>query len=205
MQRRAKLGDIEFSVVEDEKPRDLVTITDNSVENGQDVSDHVKQESSIIDLKGQMIGYDASKKLQQLKKYQREGKLLNYIGRNIYNNMGILTIDRDHGKQISNGFEFNITLKQVRIATAKTVEIKVVNPVTKVASPKVNTKVKRKTNNGKQQSKTKPMIEKPYADPRDRLTGYQTAMKHINNPKKNMSLISKKYTDPIGFYQGGLK
>lgn len=205
MQRRAKLGDIEFSVVEDEKPRDLVTITDNSVENGQDVSDHVKQESSIIDLKGQMIGDDASKKLQQLKKYQREGKLLNYIGRNIYNNMGILTIDRDHGKQISNGFEFNITLKQVRIATAKTVEIKVVNPVTKVASPKVNTKVKRKTNNGKQQSKTKPMIEKPYADPRDRLTGYQAAMKHINNPKKNMSLISKKYTDPIGFYQGGLK
>lgn len=205
MGRRVKLGDVEFSVVEDEKPRDIVTITDNSVENGQDVSDHVKQESSIIDLTGQMIGDDASKKLQQLKKYQREGKLLNYIGRNIYNNMGILTIDRDHGKQISNGFEFNITLKQVRIATAKTVEIKVVNPVTKVASPKVNTKVKRKTNNGKQQSKTKPMIEKPYADPRDRLTGYQAAMKHINNPKKNMSLISKKYTDPIGFYQGGLK
>lgn len=151
MQRRAKLGDIEFTIIEDEKPRDVVVITDNSVENGQDISDHVKQNPSIIDLYGQMIGIDAAAKLNTLKKYQREGKLLTYIGRSIYDNMAIQSIDRSHGKNIRNGFSFNITLKQVRIATAKEVVINIVSPDTMKESKQTNTQVKPKTNNGKQQ------------------------------------------------------
>lgn len=157
MERRVKLGDIEFSVVEDEKPRDMVTITDHQVENGQDVSDHIKQESSIIDIVGVIVGDDAADTLSKLQKHQKEGKLSTYIGRNIYQSMAIQTIDRNHGKQIRNGFAYNITLKQVRVSTAKEVEIKVVNPVTRQPSPKTATQVKAKTNNGKQQVKAKPI------------------------------------------------
>lgn len=189
MVRRVKLGDIEFSVVEEEKPRDMVTITDNPVESGQDVSDHVKQEPSIIDITGIMVGNDAASKLSKLKKYQKEGKLLPYIGRNHYANMAIETIDRSHSRGVKNGFEFNISLKSVRIATAKTVEIAVVSPVTKKASPKLNTKVKPKTNNGKQQPKTK-ASSPPKQQPKTKASPVKADI--------NMSAMIKRDTTPGG-------
>lgn len=143
--RRVKLGDIEFDVIESENPRDSATVTDKPVESGQDVSDHVKQNPSIINIRGQMTE-GAADKLQVLKKYQKEGTLLKYVGRNVYPNMVIEEIDREHGTRNRQGFQFNIRLKQVRIATAKEVEIN-------MANPKEATKVKPVTNKGKQQPK----------------------------------------------------
>lgn len=149
MKRRAKLGDIEFTVIEDENPTDSVEITDNSVEDGQNVSDHVKQQASVISLQGYMTGDDASDKLRKLKTYMNKGEILTYVGRNLYSNMLIENIDRNHGVQIKNGFAFNITLKQIRISNAKEVEISF------GGSKKTATKVKTQTNNGKQQAKNK--------------------------------------------------
>ena len=145
--RRVKLGDVEFDVIESENPKDSVTVTDKPVESGQDVSDHVKQNSSIINIRGQMTE-DAADKLQILKRYQKDGELLKYVGRNIYSNMVIEELDREHGVTNRNGFQFSIKLKQVRIATAKEIEIK-------MANPKAATKVKPVTNKGKQQPKKK--------------------------------------------------
>jgi hypothetical protein len=152
--RRVKLGDVEFDVIESENPKDSVTVTDKPVESGQDISDHVKQNSSIINIRGQMTE-DAADKLQTLKRYQKDGELLKYVGRNIYSNMVIEEIDREHGVDNRNGFQFNIKLKQVRIATAKKVKIKVANPKTKKRDKRTATKVKKTTNKGKQQPKTK--------------------------------------------------
>lgn len=149
--RRVKLGDIEFDVIESENPKDSVTVTDKPVESGQDVSDHIKQSPSIINIRGQMTE-DAADKLQVLKKYQKEGTLLKYVGRNVYPNMVIEEIDREHGTRNRLGFQFNIKLKQVRIATAKEVEIN-------MASPKDATKVKPVTNKGKQQPKQKRLAD----------------------------------------------
>ena len=91
---------------------------------------------------------DAADKLTILKRYQRNGELLKYVGRNAYSNMVIEELDREHGVDNRNGFQFNIKLKQVRIATAKEVEIN-------IASSKYATKVKPVTNKGKQQPKQK--------------------------------------------------
>lgn len=145
--RRVKLGDVEFDVVEDENPKDSATVTDKPVESGQDVSDHAKLNPSIINIRGQMTE-DAAEKLQVLKKYLRERTLLKYVGRNAYDNVVIEDLDRVHGVKNRQGFQFNIRLKQVRIATAKEVEIN-------IASPKDATKVKPVTNKGKQQPKQK--------------------------------------------------
>ncbi|HSH51253.1 MAG TPA: hypothetical protein VK982_05985 [Bacteroidales bacterium] len=152
--RRVKLGDVEFDVITSESPKDSATVTDKPVESGQDISDHVKQNSSIINIRGQMTE-DAADKLQILKRYQKDGELLKYVGRNIYSNMVIEEIDREHGVDNRNGFQFNIKLKQVRIATAKEVEIKVANPNTGKQDKKTVTKVKPVTNKGKQQPKQK--------------------------------------------------
>lgn len=201
MERRVKLADIEFTVVESEKPRDIVTITDNQVEKGQDVSDHVKQESSIIDISGQMIGEDAAEKLNTLKKYQREGKLLTYFGRNVYNNMAIQTIDRDHSKTNRFGFGFNITLKQVRISTAKEFEIKAVDPITKIESPQVKTKVKEKSNNGKQQIQEKVTTPPAITTKKDVIAG--NILKDAATPGGTLKTIVSLYKKPISSAGGG--
>ena len=122
--RRVKLGDIEFDVIESENPNDSVEVTDKPVESGQDVSDHVKQNPSMLSIKGRMTE-NAAYKLQRLRQYQRDGVLLTYIGRNIYSNMVIVDLDREHGASNRLGFDFNITLKEVRIAVAKEVAIQV--------------------------------------------------------------------------------
>lgn len=193
MKKRAKLGDVEITVVESEKLRDSVSVTDNSVEKGQDVSDHVKQESTIMDLIGVFTGDDAAAKIQQLRKYQKEGQLLSYIGRNMYDNMVLQTFERDHNKSIANGFYYNITLKQIRLATATEVEIKVVNPVTKQASPKTATKVKKKTNNGKQQPKQKTTA--PYS-PTLNSARVNNITKDFITPGGTMKGIIDLYTKP---------
>lgn len=160
--QRVKLGDVEFTVVEVENVKDSATVTDNPVESGQDVSDHVKQNPSYINIRGQIIGDDAASKLQMLKKYKSEGALLKYVGRNMYGNMVIEDIDRVHGVKNRTGFSFDIKLKQVRIATAKEVQIKVANPSTKRQDKRTATKVKKTTNKGKQQPKAKKVSNKVY-------------------------------------------
>lgn len=159
--RRVKLGDVEFDVIESENPKDSATVTDKPVESGQDVSDHVRQNPSIISLRGQMTE-GAADKLTILKRYQKNGELLKYVGRNAYSNMVIEELDREHGVTNRNGFQFNIKLKQVRIATAKEVEIKVANPSTKRQDKRTATKVKKTTNKGKQQPKAKKVSNKVY-------------------------------------------
>lgn len=145
--RRVKLGDVEFDIIEQENPRDSATVTDNPVESGQDVSDHVKQNPSTISLRGHMTT-DAARKLAILQQYKKEGKLLTYIGRNLYHNMVIKDIDRSHGKDNRYGFSFDIKLKNIRIATAKEVPIN-------VANSKAAARVRKPTNKGKQQPKAR--------------------------------------------------
>lgn len=152
---RAKLGDVEISVVVSEKPSNRAEITEKPVEKGQDVADHVKTRPATLDLVGAVIGDGASDKLQKLKKYQRDGILVKYVHRTSYSNMVIEEIGTTHNAKIGNGFEFNIRLKHVRIASAKEVEIAIVNPATKKPNPKTSSQVKPPSNNGLQQPTAK--------------------------------------------------
>lgn len=154
---RAKLGDVEISVVVSEKPSNRAEVTEKPVEKGQDVADHVKIRPATLDLIGAVIGDGASDKLQKLKRYQIDGTLVKYVHRTSYSNMVIEEIGTTHDAKIRNGFEFNIRLKHVRIASAKEVEIAIVNPATKKPSPKTSSQVKPSTNKGLQQTKDKPV------------------------------------------------
>ncbi|MBU5311462.1 hypothetical protein KQI38_05430 [Tissierella carlieri] len=145
---RAKIGDIEISVVSSENLSNRALVTEKPVEKGENVADHTKKQPIVIDLVGAVIGDDAADKLSKLMKLQKDGTLLKYIHRNALKNMVIEDINSVHSSKTKNGFTFNIRLKQIRIATAKEVEIK-------IASPKAKTQVKPKTNNGLQQPQEK--------------------------------------------------
>lgn len=150
---RAKIGDVEISVVSSERPRHSAESTDKPLEKGQDVSDHTKIRPPTVDIIGAVVGDDASDKLQKLRKYQKEGTLVKYIHRNAYDNIFITDIATTHDVKIRNGYEFNISLKQLRIVAAKEVEIK----ISSAGGNKAKTQVKPKTNNGLQQPQEKPV------------------------------------------------
>ena len=122
--KRAMLGDVEISVIEGDNPTESVEVTEKPVERGEDIADHVRRKPSTISISGIIVGEDASPKLERLKKYQREGEILTYVNRVAYPNMVIENINTTHDTSIGNGFKISITLKRVRIATAKEVNIK---------------------------------------------------------------------------------
>lgn len=195
--KRAKIGSVEFSVIESENPQNNLEITEKPVENGQDVADHGKLKPPTISLTGVIVGTDASSKLAQLKKYQKEVRLLKFVGRTSYDNMVIESLSTIHDTETSNGFKFTINLKQVRIATAKDVSITVVNPQTKKPSKKTNTQVKKKTNNGKQQPKTKTMSN-TIAPTSPVLTApaLERMRKEVRSPGNRMKTIVSIYNPP---------
>lgn len=116
--RRATLGAVTLDIVESESIREDNIITDHPVEKGENVSDHARNEPTYIDISGVMTE-EAANKLQQLKQYRKDRTILTYTGRNIYDNLVIERFGREHGKQNRYGYSFNITLKRIRIATAK--------------------------------------------------------------------------------------
>ena len=148
----AKIGSIDVSLVLSESVKNGANTTDHAVESGVSISDHTILGNKIIDITALMIGDDANTKLDKLLKFQKDGTLVYYQGKNKHKNMFIEKLDPDYDYKVSNGFKFNLTLKEVTIAVAKKVLLNAVNPNTKKADAKTNTKVKAITNGGTKQA-----------------------------------------------------
>lgn len=185
---RAKIGDVEISVVSSERLYNKALVTEKPVEKGENVVDHTKKQPITIELVGAIVGDDAGDKLNKLKKLQNEGTLIKYIHRNALSNMFIEDISSVHETKIRNGFEFNIRLKQIRIVQAKEVEIKISDP-----SPKANTQVKPETSSGLQQVQENPTTPFPPA-PKVKLGGLlDTALElFLNNQRNTRNVASNK-------------
>lgn len=151
-----------MDAVTDEQPSRAAEVTDKPVESGQGIADHMKMKPSKVHLSGVMVN-DAAAKLNILKNYQKDAKLLRYVGRNIFDNMVIERLDTDHGINNIEGYSYDITLVQVKIAVPETYKVKVKPPAKKpkkAAKKKRTTKsfkskTKRKTNSGRKQPKKK--------------------------------------------------
>ena len=85
--------------------------------------------------------------------------MLTYIGRNLFENMVIESLDTTHTGDNSGGFGVSITLKQVRIVTPQTAEYVAVDPaIPAVAEDKATAaQAKPVENKGTQQPVVKPV------------------------------------------------
>lgn len=150
--RRATLNDVILDLVESERIDEDNTITNHPVESGADISDHARNEPSILRISGTMVE-DAANKLQVLRNYRKERTVLHYTGRNIYGNLVIERFGRDHGKENRYGYSFDMVLQQVRITTPEEVRPQVRQPNKPGPDKKTNTKVNKTVNRGMQQPK----------------------------------------------------
>ena len=106
--------------VKDEKVSYNVTVASHPVETGQDITDHVIKQPLELSLTGKIVGENSASNLEQIRKIHEEGKLCQYEGRNRAQNCQIVSFSTSADYSITGGFDFNMTLRQTRIASGAT-------------------------------------------------------------------------------------
>lgn len=108
--------------VTDEKITNDTDVSSHSVESGIDVTDTIKPKPIEITLSGKIVslpgtdGMSAFTILQKLRQFQNTGALVNYSGRNAMAGYQITSLATSHGGDIAGGANFDMTLKELRVA-----------------------------------------------------------------------------------------
>lgn len=106
-------------------------VTQQPVEEGLSLTDHVERKPQVISLSGLLIRPTkerVERLINQLELRMRNGTVITYEGRRIYTNMVIESFDYDADASIGNGYTFSMTLIEVRMA--KPSYVKETKPVT---------------------------------------------------------------------------
>lgn len=95
--------------------------TSHSVERGVDISDHYKRQPITLSISG-VIADTKNKKsseiISNIKKLQKEGSLIKYVGRITLGNMQIQSFDTEYSNKNWGGCSFDMELKEIRIANS---------------------------------------------------------------------------------------
>ena len=93
------------------------TITDNPVEGGGNIQDHVFCQPLTIQLQGTAI--NGADTIAALSAMWKKGDILTYTGRNRISNLVIQNLQSTHDPGNRNGFTFSATLKQITIGSSE--------------------------------------------------------------------------------------
>ena len=92
------------------------TVTDNPVENGSSISDHVFTQPRTFNVQGTVV--DGAAMIAALDAMWKKRDIIIYTGRNQIGNLVIQSLKSDHVPKNRKGFNFTAVLKQVTIGTA---------------------------------------------------------------------------------------
>ena len=148
------LGGVKFDAHLQENIDYDADVTSKAVEKGADISDHMKAKPFTASLSGVMIE-NANAKLSALKKFQEDGELLSFIGKSVLQNVVITSIQVEHTVENFEGYNFDIRIQEVRIASPETFKISVKNPTSGKQDKKTASRVKKTTNEGRKQVQSK--------------------------------------------------
>ncbi|EAD3347505.1 TPA: LysM peptidoglycan-binding domain-containing protein [Listeria monocytogenes] len=115
------------------------TVTDNPVETGSPVSDHVQRETKTLEISGFLLGSSVEKDYATLKDYAEKGTIVTFKGRVYFKNVLISNLSKSYNT-IKNGFEITVSLRELRRASTPWV------------------RKKKKSSGKKQSSKTKKAV-----------------------------------------------
>ena len=148
------LGGVELDALVEENIDYDADVTSKAVEKGADISDHMKAKPFTASLSGSMIE-NVDSKLSALKKFQEDGELLTYIGKSSLENVVITSLQIEHTVENFEGYEYSIRIQEVRIASPETFKISVKNPKSGKQDKKTASRVKKSTNEGRKQVRSK--------------------------------------------------
>lgn len=102
-------------VSEEENPTSIQA-SEHSVEQGEDLTDHVRPEAETITLSGVISGRNHKSIVSLIKGWEKSGKAVRYSGRTKLTQCLVSDFSPSYSKDIENGCSFTMTLRKVRIA-----------------------------------------------------------------------------------------
>ncbi|MGB2872230.1 LysM peptidoglycan-binding domain-containing protein [Psychrobacillus psychrotolerans] len=145
----AKINGIKIHV-EKESLQNDVELPSHPVEKGINLTDHVERNPVVLSISGKLIRPNHTMLetlLGRLSTIETTGTLVVYEGRRIYHNLMIASFSYDADSKIMNGFNFSMTLREVRFAQPSYVSLP---KKTKAAVAGVSSVGRKQTVNKKQ-------------------------------------------------------
>ena len=153
-----------------------------AVEKGVDLTDHVHRKPVEISISGSIgnhNGVKASDIISNLYNLQKSGSLVDYVGRNAQGGMQIQSFNTSHPNTVWGGCEFDMVLREVRIAqpayktpkesnTKKTVKKAGTQQVSKGENKNIYHTVKKGDSVWVLVTKTYKSLEPKYSKPMDK-------------------------------------
>ena len=146
-----KIGNIEINSLINENLNFSNEVTSKAVESGAEIADNIKHNPMVINATCVMAGTNAMDRYRALKELANQDVLVTYYGslEPSLPNMAIESVSPKRDTSYGNGFEFDITLRQVTIAQLQTFQI--LATADKATGKKVEGSV---TNTGRKQTQT---------------------------------------------------
>ena len=113
----ALINDI-YIFVESEDVARETSISSHPVEEGIDLTDHVRQSPLVLSLSGELVGSDYEDDIAQLECLQKDGELVEYTGINILSSALLTKFTTTHTGSVRGGCTFSAELKEIRIASS---------------------------------------------------------------------------------------
>lgn len=117
-----KCGTVRFEplttgVVNSEDVTRSSTITDNPVEGGSNIQDHVFHQPLSFQISG--VAINGADTISALSKMWKTGDIITYTGRNRIENLVIQQLRSTHDAPHKTGFSFTATLKQITMGSSE--------------------------------------------------------------------------------------
>ncbi len=116
----ALINNIWVHVIDENVSREIES-TDHPTETGIDITDNIKRQPVTLSISGKIVDTDNLKSHEALAKLyslQINGSLITYSGRNLLKNMQIQSFNSSHPNTNAGGLDFDMELKEVRIASS---------------------------------------------------------------------------------------
>lgn len=127
------IDDVLVDVVENENPTFSNEITEKPVEDGSVITDHINNNPTEITLDiiitGE-YGVTSEEKYERLLEIRDNRELISVAGAlQVYENMAISELSLEKNADNATGYSGSVSLKQIKFATAETIEVEVAPPV----------------------------------------------------------------------------
>ncbi|MFJ6210599.1 phage baseplate protein [Lysinibacillus sp. NPDC092081] len=150
------IKDVLIDVITGVSAPESSTTTDHALEDGEQITDHVKSNPITISLTGIMLD-DTEAKVLKLREYREKGEIIDFNYMTTLKHVVITDFNRDYGAKNKDGYAFTMTLKQIKVAkVAKFVSVSVpVKQQTKPVSKKGRQQTKKTPKSTSKSSKKK--------------------------------------------------
>lgn len=161
------IKDVLIDVIEEVNAPESSTTTDHALEDGEQITDHIKSDPIYLTISGVILD-DTEQKVLKLREYREKGELLTFDYMTSLKNVVITSFDRDYSSVVKDGYAFTMTLKQIKTA-------EVADYVAVSVTPAVKRQVKPVAKKGRQQPKktqtAKAKATKEFYVPKKKIAG----------------------------------